>query len=60
MSTERHLKSAVNSAGPVVGEMSVALELRRPIPRDKAESWARDLKMAAAQIEALMSSNRVD
>jgi hypothetical protein len=42
----------------VVGEISMAFEREKPIPRDHLESWIKRLRTAADQLETLTKGRK--
>jgi len=52
------VKRAYASMAGVVGEISMAFEREKPIPRDHLESWIKRLRTAADQLETLTKGRK--
>lgn len=54
VSAGQALSAAFATLSGIMGDFALALEVRKPIPRDKLRSWVARLRKAADILEALL------
>lgn len=58
MSAGQTVDRAYKHMQGVVGAMTLALEAKRPIPRDHIEEWVKRLRRAADELETLLKGSK--
>jgi hypothetical protein len=53
MSAGRVIDQAAKAAAGTMGEMALALERKKPVPRDQIANWAARLRAAASILDKL-------